>query len=51
MTVQLMKSFYGKLMAGESVSQSLREAQVAVRSMPGGEHPYYWAAFSAFGQS
>jgi CHAT domain-containing protein len=47
--VELMNWFYGGLLEGKSVAESLREAETRVRSSPGGERPYYWAAFGAFG--
>ncbi len=46
---RLMKSFYARLAAGESVAASLREAQAAIRSDPGTAHPFYWAGYIAIG--
>jgi len=48
-TRQFMGTFYRSLLAGDDLSNSVRQAQVAVRSMPGMEHPYYWSAFGAYG--
>jgi CHAT domain-containing protein len=50
-TVKFMDSFYGALLSGKPVTQSVKEAGSLVRSLPGKNRPYYWAAFSAFGQS
>jgi len=49
-TAELMKSFYGALFAGQSVAQALRQARVALMLQPNMTHPYYWAAFTAFGR-
>jgi CHAT domain-containing protein/tetratricopeptide (TPR) repeat protein len=48
-TVFLMEVFYGKLLAGASVPQALASAEAALRQRA--PHPYYWAAFDAFGQN
>lgn len=50
-TALLMKAFYSGLMLHQSVSASLSSASRVVRARSGYEHPYYWAAFSVFGQS
>ena len=48
-TRDLMIDFYGRLLAGTSRSQSLREAQLAMLRDPRRAHPFYWAAFIAIG--
>ncbi len=48
-TRQFMESFYRNLLAGKAVADSLSEAQSQLRTRPGMSHPYYWAAFTAFG--
>jgi CHAT domain-containing protein len=45
----LMKKFYGRLLRGEAVDEALAAAEQEVRSQPETSHPYYWAAFAAFG--
>ncbi len=45
----LMVGFYDRLLSGESVSQALTSAEASVRQRY--MHPYYWAAFDAFGQN
>ena len=50
-TVLFMKSFYAALLNGKSVSQSVRLAKISLRSHLETSHPYYWAAFAAFGSS
>jgi CHAT domain-containing protein len=42
-TVELMRHFYLALLAGQSPSQSLRQAQREVRTKH--PHPFYWAPF------
>jgi len=49
-TSRLIAGFYGELLGGTSVAESLRLAGESVRRTPGWSHPYYWAAFSAFGR-
>jgi CHAT domain-containing protein len=48
-TRQFMELFYQNLLDGRSVADSIRKAQVSLRSHSGMSHPFYWAAFSAFG--
>jgi CHAT domain-containing protein/tetratricopeptide (TPR) repeat protein len=50
-TVKFMASFYDALLSGKSVPQSVRQAGIRIRSLPGAQRPYYWAAFSSFGTS
>src|SRR5262249_53733773 len=49
-TMELMRSFYSSLLDHESVSESLRIAARKLRKRPSTAHPYYWAAFAAFGR-
>ena len=48
-TRQFMELFYQNLLAGRDVADAIRQAQVSLRSRNGMSHPFYWAAFSAFG--
>jgi len=48
-TTKLMRSFYDRLLGGQSVSEAMRAASREIRSDPSTEKPYYWAAFSSFG--
>ncbi len=49
-TAAFMKAFYDTLLANGSVTGSLRSAELASRRQPAMSHPYYWAAFKAWGQ-
>jgi CHAT domain-containing protein len=44
----LVDNFYATLLSGRSVASSLALAQARVRDTQ--PHPYYWAAFDAFGE-
>jgi len=48
-TRQFMELFYQSLLGGRSVADSIRQAQVSLRSRQGMSHPHYWAAFTTFG--
>ncbi len=48
-TAELMKRFYGNLLAGEEVARAMNAAQLALASTPESTHPYYWAAFEVQG--
>jgi CHAT domain-containing protein/cytochrome c-type biogenesis protein CcmH/NrfG len=50
-TTDFVDLFYDALLSGQSVADSLRAAGGVFRRTPERAHPYYWAAFSAFGQS
>lgn len=44
-----MTAFYTAFVTGRTAPQSLKDAALHLRSMPGHAHPYYWAAFDTFG--
>lgn len=50
-TDQFMELFYTQLLSGKTVSIAIQRSEAAVRSRAGTQHPYYWAAFAAFGRS
>jgi CHAT domain-containing protein len=45
-----MARFYDRILEGDSIANALSYSQKLVRSNPNTAHPYYWAAFSAFGR-
>ncbi len=48
-TERLMSALYPKLARGQSLSQALQQAQLEVMAQPQFQHPFYWAAFSLYG--
>ena len=48
-TAVLMKRFYGQVVAGRSLDEALRAAQVHLIRTPGLSHPFRWAAFQLSG--
>ncbi len=50
-TDRLMEAFYSQLFAGETVAHALRRVRIDMLATKGTTHPYYWAAFVAFGRS
>jgi CHAT domain-containing protein len=50
-TAMLMGSFYARLLEGQSVSNALTSARKSIRYQEQFSHPYYWAAFEAFGSN
>jgi CHAT domain-containing protein/tetratricopeptide (TPR) repeat protein len=48
-TAAFMSEFYSALSSGQSVAQALRTASTLIRGRPETSHPYYWAAFQAYG--
>jgi CHAT domain-containing protein len=48
-TSVFMQQFYGRLLEGNSVSASLRAAQLGLMFQQSYAHPYYWAAFGVQG--
>lgn len=49
--VPLMDSFYGRLLASDSIAAALRAAKLALIASPGYAHPYYWAGYVAAGDA
>jgi CHAT domain-containing protein/tetratricopeptide (TPR) repeat protein len=49
-TARFMQIFYDNLVDGASVISSVRVAELQLRTNTETQHPYYWAAFSVFGQ-
>ncbi len=49
-TARFMQIFYDQLLGGASVVSSERVAELQLRANAETQHPYYWAAFSVFGQ-
>ncbi|HET6843566.1 MAG TPA: CHAT domain-containing protein [Candidatus Angelobacter sp.] len=50
-TTDFVDLFYDSLLSGHSVADALQAAGAAFRRIPERSHPYYWAAFSAFGRA
>jgi len=50
-TADFVEVFYGAVLSGSSVANALQTAANAFRKTPERSHPYYWAAFSAFGKA
>lgn len=50
-TADFVDLFYGSLLSGTSTAGALQNAAAAFRTMPERAHPYYWAAFAAFGRA
>jgi CHAT domain-containing protein len=48
-TADFMDLFYDSLLSGHTPAEALQAAANSLRQMPGRAHPYYWAAFAAFG--
>jgi len=48
-SMEMMRYFYLELLRGRSAADALADSARQVRSRPATSHPYYWAAFSAFG--
>lgn len=49
-TRRLMEAFYRALFSGQTVSNALRSSAQQMLSDPRTAHPYYWAAFAAYGR-
>ena len=49
-TRNLMGIFYRHLLSGQTVSNALRSTAQQLLSDPRTAHPYFWAAFAAYGQ-
>jgi CHAT domain-containing protein len=50
-TEKFMHDFYLALISGKSVPAALRDAATDLQSISSTQHPYYWAAFAAFGRA
>jgi CHAT domain-containing protein/tetratricopeptide (TPR) repeat protein len=50
-TARLMAEFYTNLLSGNSVAESLRQAELKTALLPDTSAPYFWAAFSSYGTS
>jgi CHAT domain-containing protein/tetratricopeptide (TPR) repeat protein len=50
-TLLFMKQFYGRLLNGDDVGDSLHSAEMALASQSALAHPYYWAAFELRGNA
>jgi CHAT domain-containing protein len=50
-TDRLMEDFYAQLFSGETVAHALRHVRMNMLAVKEADHPYYWAAFAAFGRS
>ena len=50
-TATLMRAFYQHYVAGGSAAHALQAAAGKLRASPATGHPYYWAAFDAFGRN
>ncbi|HTD22035.1 MAG TPA: CHAT domain-containing tetratricopeptide repeat protein [Terriglobales bacterium] len=50
-TADFVELFYSSLLSGGSVADAVQTAADSFRRKPERAHPYYWAAFSAFGRA
>jgi len=50
-TAEFVDLFYRAALSGASVADGIQIAAVTFRKMPQRAHPYYWAAFAAFGRA
>jgi CHAT domain-containing protein/Tfp pilus assembly protein PilF len=50
-TADFMQRFYATVLSGGDIAGALQTAANAFRQSPDRAHPYYWAAFSAFGRA
>jgi CHAT domain-containing protein len=50
-TGHLMEAFYSQLFSGQKVAHALRQVRIEMLANKATSHPYYWAAFAAFGRS
>jgi CHAT domain-containing protein len=50
-TATFMHHFYVALLSGQSVPAALQVAATDLQSASSTQHPYYWAAFAAFGRA
>ena len=50
-TTSFMRTFYSKLLQGDSIAGALQGTEADFRSNNRTIHPYYWSAFEVFGRS
>lgn len=50
-TARLMDKFYSNVLAGQSIAEALRLAELEISGSPDTDRPYFWAAFGAYGTS
>jgi CHAT domain-containing protein len=50
-TKRFMELFYQDLLGGKSVAEALSSAEAGLRAKKETAHPYYWAAFTEFGNN
>jgi CHAT domain-containing protein len=50
-TDRLMEEFYSRLFSGDTVAHALQRVRMNMLAAKETDHPYYWAAFAAFGRS
>lgn len=50
-TMQFMQQFYDGILSGKTIAVSINDAESWLQSRPETKHPYYWAAFAAFGRN
>ena len=50
-TADFVDLFYRSLLSGASVADAIQRASASFRKIPERAHPYYWAAFAAFGRA
>jgi CHAT domain-containing protein len=48
-TALLMEYFYGTLLAGKTVPEAMRTAQMKLKNRREYAHPFYWAGFVVIG--
>lgn len=49
-TRKYIETFYRSALAGELISEAVRETSRSMMADPRTSHPYYWSAFSAYGR-
>jgi CHAT domain-containing protein/predicted Zn-dependent protease len=49
-TEQMMTEFYKRLFEGQPSPKALQQATISMLNKPATSHPYYWAAFAAYGR-
>lgn len=49
-TIDLMKTYYQKLLAGAGRSEAMHETQRELLHRPASSHPFYWASFVVSGE-